>query len=122
MSENKYNLDEMKKENPFKVPEGYFENLSSQIMANLPEQEKAKTISLWGRMKTWSYAAAVLVAGIFLVNFFIGLPSQDQHKEFNLSSAAEMDEYMNYYEEQMMEDLYQESIYSDIYDDEWDFE
>lgn len=47
-------------QNPFRVPEGYFENFNDRLFARLPQQKKAKTIRL--RPVLWRYAAAVVVA------------------------------------------------------------
>ena len=68
MEANKNNLDQLKEKNPFKVPEGYFEHLSVQIMDQLPEKEPvvvAKQISLMDRVRPWLYMAAVF-AGLGL--------------------------------------------------------
>ena len=73
MEANKNNLDQLKEKNPFKVPEGYFEHLSVQIMDQLPEKEPvvvAKQISLMDRVRPWLYMAAVF-AGLGL--FFKGI-------------------------------------------------
>lgn len=54
MSDKDFNIKEH-----FKVPEGYFDNLTAQIMANIPEQEKAEpTITVTGRKSRMSYYAA----------------------------------------------------------------
>lgn len=69
MKNKQNNLDQLKDENPFKVPEGYFENLTTQIMSQLPEQpvlkEPAKTVTMMDRVRPWLYMAAVF-AGLFL--------------------------------------------------------
>ena len=48
--------------NPFTVPEGYFENLTSEVMNRLPEKEKTefsvKKVTLWDRVKPWAPGAA----------------------------------------------------------------
>lgn len=50
--------------NPFRVPEGYFEQFDARLMARLPKKEKkAKTVRLMPRL--WRYAAAALIiAGV----------------------------------------------------------
>lgn len=46
--------------NPFRVPEGYFEQFDARLMARLPRTEKkAKEVRLMPRL--WRYAAAVLI-------------------------------------------------------------
>ena len=60
MEDNKYIEELVGKRNPFRVPEGYFDNLTAQVMQNLPEQNpKAKTV--WMR-KPMYYAAACVCA------------------------------------------------------------
>ena len=51
------------KSNPFKVPEGYFENIEKRVMDNLPEIDTssktvAKEIPLWKRLRPYVAAAA----------------------------------------------------------------
>ncbi len=52
------------KQNPFQVPEGYFDNFTEQLMAQLPKQEKKKASKIH---HLWRWAAAVaVVAGAAL--------------------------------------------------------
>ena len=44
---------------PFKVPDGYFESLTEQVMSSLPAQPKAKTMPLRRKLMRWSIAASV---------------------------------------------------------------
>ena len=60
MEEEKYIEELVGKRNPFRVPEGYFDNLTAQIMESLPEQ-KPKAKSVWLR-KPMYYAAACVCA------------------------------------------------------------
>ncbi|GHT31708.1 hypothetical protein AGMMS49574_13920 [Bacteroidia bacterium] len=59
------NLDELKGKNPFRVPEGYFESLTTQIMEQLPEKRLPEPVkvSLVNRMLPWVYLAA-MIAGL----------------------------------------------------------
>ena len=53
----------------FKVPEGYFEDLNSRIMAQLPpypEVERTVPMTMWQRVKPYVYLAAMF-AGIWLM-------------------------------------------------------
>lgn len=67
MGTNQHNLDHLKGKNPFKVPEGYMEGLTSQIMSQLPEKpvQTAKTVTMMERVRPWLYMAAVF-AGLLL--------------------------------------------------------
>lgn len=57
--------------NPFKVPEGYFDTLSSRIMDNIPEEaeivvmkpRKARTFGL-GQLRWAAAIACILIAGV----------------------------------------------------------
>lgn len=65
---NKLNrLNKLKGNNPFLVPEGYMEGLTSQIMSHLPEKSKLTTeISFMQRVRPWLYLAAVFIGlGLF---------------------------------------------------------
>ncbi len=54
-------------ENPFKVPEGYFENIVPEIMKQLPEAEVQKSgeISMWEKVKPWVYMVAMFCGLMF---------------------------------------------------------
>ena len=55
------------KENPFKVPEGYFENIVPEIMKQLPETEVQEEIevTMWERVKPWVYMVAMFCGLMF---------------------------------------------------------
>ena len=63
-----YKIDEREPRRPFTVPEGYFDNLTQNIMAALPEHESLYstkiTVTPWMRIRPYLYAAAAF-AGIF---------------------------------------------------------
>lgn len=67
-------------ENPFRVPDGYFENFTSEVMQRLPEKEKPafvqKEPTLWDKVKPWVYMAAMF-AGAALI---IRVASDDRQK------------------------------------------
>jgi len=62
MKEEDNILKKVGKKNSFKVPEGYFENLTSEVMGKLPEKEgpafeEVKQPTMWIRMKPLLYMA-----------------------------------------------------------------
>ena len=65
MKEEDILLKKLGKENSFKVPDGYFENLTSEVMNKLPEKEKVafkeEPVSTWTRLKPLLYMAAMFV-------------------------------------------------------------
>ena len=54
-------------ENPFKVPEGYFENIVPEIMKQLPEAkvQESSEISMWEKVKPWVYMVAMFCGLMF---------------------------------------------------------
>ena len=57
--------------NVFKVPDGYFENLTSEVMNKLPEKEKSafevKKTTKWDKIKPLAYMAAMFVGAAFII-------------------------------------------------------
>lgn len=58
-------------ENAFRVPDGYFEHLTSEVMNRLPEKEKTdfvqKEPSLWDKVKPWLYMTAMFVGAALII-------------------------------------------------------
>ena len=53
MKIQQFNIEDGKKKNPFRMPEGYMEGLTDQIMARLPErpqQKEIKAVSMADKM------------------------------------------------------------------------
>ena len=82
------------KGNPFRVPEGYFDQLTDRVMAQLPEREQqAEKISLSDRhpksrlvaLRPWLYAAACTVAVVVMGLTFY---SHDVAEEQPLASTS----------------------------------
>jgi hypothetical protein len=96
--------------NPFKVPEGYFEELSSQILSRLPEktENEPQTLSLWERVQPWIYMAAMFAGIALMVKIFVPAPPT-----LDLTSTAEIEEFYQYYEEQFAGNHYHETLYLD---------
>ncbi len=77
------------KRNCFKVPEGYFEQMKTQVMEQLPEK-KAKTSVL----RPWMYAAACSVAALILgVTYFM---HHDPTQEEMVAESSYMEEAADY--------------------------
>ena len=76
MNEELYIKSRMGERNPFRVPDGYFDNFAAEMMQKLPAEPKK---GLLVRMRPWMYAAACMVVAIFTATlyFFNDNPSQD---------------------------------------------
>jgi len=116
------NLETLKDRNPFRVPEGYFENFTAEMMSRLPERsvsEQTVVISMYDRIKPWLYMAAAF-AGL-MVLFSVLKPersSQGADKaQTTLSSTEAVDADSEFFDsiEDMYVDKYAVSYYIDDY-------
>lgn len=65
------------KENPFSVPEGYFEAFQQQLLSSLPEraaitEPKPVRVSMWSKARPWVAAAAVFCGVVVATAAFRG--------------------------------------------------
>lgn len=73
MAKEDYLLSKCGRENPFKVPEGYFDQFTDDLMAKLPErtfdEEAPRKVTLWDKVKPVVYLAAMFagIAAMFAV-------------------------------------------------------
>lgn len=93
---DKIKIDQLKGTNPFKVPEGYFEGFSEELMKKLPAKEEParplEHITLWMRVKPWVYMAAMFC---FLVVFaqFLFTVTGDHSESEPVAAETQQDEY-----------------------------
>ena len=71
MNEEMYIKSRMGDKNPFRVPEGYFDSLTAEVMKNLPEQPRR---SLLVRMRPWMYAAACMLVAVLTATIYFFTP------------------------------------------------
>lgn len=79
MEKKQNKLDQLKGDNPFKLPEGYMEGLTSQIMSQLPEKhhQPARTVTLMDRIRPWLYMAAVFAGLLVCFKVFFNVTGTD---------------------------------------------
>ncbi|MBQ6188499.1 MAG: hypothetical protein IJK49_11215 [Prevotella sp.] len=70
------------KDNPFKVPQGYFDGLSAELMNKLPQKEpKTVKVTMTPRFTTkarpYFYAAALAGIAVFTASLFFNRSTQD---------------------------------------------
>lgn len=114
MKEEDNLLKKVGKEVPFKVPEGYFENLTSEVMNALPEKKpvlEAEPSTMWTRMRPWLYMAAMFI-GAFLI---IRVGSWTHKTDTNVAEAGDTetvtDEYIDVALDRSMMDDYSLYVY-----------
>lgn len=115
MKTEQNNLEDLKGKNPFSVPQGYMEGLTSQIMSQLPEKprEKTKQVSLLDRVRPWLYMAAVFAGLGLFFKVIVGEQQTNEGKSASLIVKTEVPgdsmaaiqaeddmEYFEYLEEQ----------------------
>lgn len=67
-NEEKYLNSKIGQKNPFKTPEGYFDQFTEQMMKQLPGQEEVKKPAIIRRLRPWLYAAACIALLVISVN------------------------------------------------------
>lgn len=81
MKEENNLLKKVGTKNPFKVPNRYFENFSSELMNKLPEKDTlpiSQEITLWQRIKPWLYMTAMFCGIMLSVKIFVGSPESNE--------------------------------------------
>ena len=70
MKEEDKLLKKIGTENPFRVPEGYFEGFTSDLMSRLPEKEKTdvhREPTTWEKVRPWLYMAAMFIVAALII-------------------------------------------------------
>lgn len=77
--EEKFISDKFGHRTPFKVPDGYFDDLTSRIMQNIPERshpvEEARIVGMgfsrWRRLRPIAIAAASICVAVFGMGIYL---------------------------------------------------
>ncbi len=107
-------LDNIGGKSGFKVPDGYFEQLSARITEQLPERElpQPEVVTTWHKLRPYLYLAAMFVGIWLMVQVFV-VPVVDTQNEMIAEAEHEEDleEYMLYSMDEytIFETLYAES-------------
>ena len=105
-----FKLDEQKIESGFKVPDGYFEKLTSDINAKLATNEP-KVVSIFSRKKVIYFAVAavlVLALSIPLFNYYnstTSLTQEEVEDYIALQSGITEDDLVNALDKEDIEEL-----------------
>ena len=103
-----YKIDEHEPRRPFTVPEGYFENLTQNIMSVLPEQESIYSTTIkvtpWMRIRPYLYAAAAFAGIFFCIKAAVGINSRNSSANIAQETTIYSDEYIDSFLETAMID------------------
>lgn len=118
MKEEDKLLDKVGTDTPFTVPEGYFEQLTANVMRTLPEKQPdtyvAKAPTMWQRVKPWTYMAAMFVGAALIVRIASHSPNpfgSNTIAETEVDSDMAYDEYIDNAVDRAMLDEYSLYIY-----------
>lgn len=70
MKEEENILKKLSSTNSFKVPEGYFENFTTDLMSKLPEKENVDVTvqpSMWTKIRPYLYMAAMFIGAALII-------------------------------------------------------
>lgn len=101
MNEEEYLRSRMGTRNPFTVPEGYFEQLTAQVMDRLPEKKPAK-VAVMKRLRPWLYAAACVCVGVFVAAVAFNQQSEDMQGQHQMANMSQ--ENVNYYSDSYIDE------------------
>lgn len=111
MKEEDKLLKKIGTENPFRVPEGYFEGFTSDLMSRLPEKEKTdvhREPTTWEKVRPWLYMAAMFIGAALIIR--VASPGetvsngQQQQQIAAVESDIEMEYIRTAIENTMMDD------------------
>jgi len=112
-------LKDIPKVEPFKTPEGYFENFANGIMSQLPDvvQESSKSVHFnwWYRVRPLVYMAAMFTGIALMIRLFVGSPNNEikiyASEGLKLTSSSDIDDYYNYYDDGLARIVYDDTFY-----------
>jgi len=117
MKEEDYIFKKVGKDNSFHVPDGYFENLTLEVMNKLPERRKIaigrKEPTRWERMKPWVYMAAMFIGAALIIRVASTRGSTDSAQAVADKNDTEVvsDEYLSTVLDNSMMDDYSLYVY-----------
>lgn len=90
---------ELGMENPFRVPEGYFEGFTSHLMSRLPEKEKSdvfRTPTTWEKVRPWVYMAAMFVGAALIIRVASSKVDISVNEQSAVADDIDMETEMEY--------------------------
>ena len=115
-SDEKYIRQHVGAKNPFKAPEGYFDNVAPTVMGHLadyperklelqPKTTKAKVVSMVEHFRPLLYVAATLIIAVFTFSVYMQNMSEETNQK-TISQAGANDEFFDEEADYVMIDNY----------------
>ena len=96
MEREEFLVERLGRKQPFKVPNGYFEDFAAQMMDKLPEKE-AQIVRMkphgWKKYRPFAYAAACVCAAIFCVGTYLHSNSSEEQLSQNVATVQPTSTY-----------------------------
>ena len=103
MNEEDYLRSKMGDKNPFKVPEGYFEQLTAKVMDRLPEKKRVRK-TVFRQLRPWLYAAACVCFGVFIAAIAFSNKTENAATPQQVAVTTEQTETDVYYSDNYIEE------------------
>ena len=106
INEEIYLNSKLGKKNPFTVPEGYFEQLTAQVMECLPEkpQQQKKKTAVIKQLRPWLYAAACVCVGVFIAALAFNNDNEQVRKQMQMATAEQENVEGYYYSDNYIDE------------------
>lgn len=95
-NEEEYLRQKIGSKNPFTVPEGYFEQLTKQVMQRLPEQKPARKATIKS-LRPWLYAAACICVAAFTAAMLLSGNNTENSTQQQMAATEQVQDNTIYY-------------------------
>lgn len=109
-------LDKLNKDNPFNVPENYFDNFHKEMMSKISTEKQAKKIPLWKKPVAWGAVAAILCGIVFSLNILSKKPdlqlanTNDKTHTTDMYASSDEEYFMLFLEDEVTQDMYNDTF------------
>ena len=101
MNEEEKLVELMGKRNPFRVPEGSFEQLTEQVMKKLPEEQPEKK-TIFRSLRPWLYAAACTCVAVFTAALMFNGKNDTTGQQRQMATVEQ--DYVGYYSDNYIDE------------------
>jgi hypothetical protein len=110
MKEENELLRKIGKESPFKVPDTYFDDFTTQLMDKLPEKPDAieiQPVTTWMKLRPYVYMAAMFIGAVLMIKGIHFIESEKVEKAQKAETEIAQDKYIDQTVEGSRMDEYQ---------------